>query len=242
MKWARVETSGQFIFTKNLSLDDPNQWIEALKAVEMAPETTWAIASVNPPVARQFATILRGRGHSISRVYDSAAKVALPTTVNHLETAGADRALAVLAALHWFENTGPGLVISCGTAITVERINRDGVWEGGAIGAGLSLVARSLHQSTAQLPLVTTLGRVLPWGDSTAPAIAAGVFWGTVGTVRELIACQNLEGWRIWTGGDAETLATAIGPPTDRDQLVPNLVLRGLALAEFGIAVVEDFD
>ena len=41
--------------------------------------------------------------------------------LEHAETAGADRALAVLAAVARHPQGGPGLVVSCGTAITVER-------------------------------------------------------------------------------------------------------------------------
>ena len=47
-----------------------------------------------------------------------------------------------------------GLVVLCGTAVTIERVAADGTWQGGAIAAGLSMTARALHLLTAQLPLV----------------------------------------------------------------------------------------
>ena len=42
----------------------------------------------------------------------------------------------------------------CGTAITVERITAEGVWQGGAIAPGLGQTARALHLMTAQLPFI----------------------------------------------------------------------------------------
>ena len=151
------------------------------------------------------------------------------------ETAGADRALAVSAAVRLMPQGRPGLVVSCGTAITVERITADGIWQGGAIAAGLGLAARALHLLTAQLPLVE-LDRAPPaWGSSTRPAVEAGVYWGAVGAVRELLARQAgdlLEDpWVIWTGGDAALLA---GPIAGKDaRIEPDLVLLGLSHLAF---------
>jgi type III pantothenate kinase len=129
----------------------------------------------------------------------------------------------------------PGLVVSCGTAITIERVAADGTWQGGAIATGLGLSARALHLLTAQLPLVSPPPAPAAWGRSTRPAIEAGVFWGAVGTVRELLARQS-EGlddpWLVWTGGDADRLAPCIDWGDVR--VVPDLVLEGLARLAFG--------
>ncbi len=72
---------------------------------------------------------------------------------------------------------------------------------------------------------------------ATAPALAAGLFWGLVGAVREILSRQA-EGfrrnpWLLWTGGDADWLARRVAWPGGR--LVPDLVLRGLATAAFGV-------
>jgi len=63
------------------------------------------------------------------------------------------------------------------------------------------------------------------------PAIESGVFWGTVGALKELIArqCESRPApWIIWTGGDAERLAQYVVPETPL--ICPDLVLQGLAL------------
>jgi type III pantothenate kinase len=169
--------------------------------------------------------------------YRSAAEVPIRHALEHAETTGADRALAVAGARALQPPGIPGLVVSCGTAITVERIAADGTWQGGAIAPGLALSARALHQQTAQLPLVSPSGNPAPapWGRSTRPALDAGVFWSAVGSIRELLARQaaGLEPapWLVFTGGDAAALA----PWIDRDdaRIVPDLVLEGLARVAF---------
>jgi type III pantothenate kinase len=58
----------------------------------------------------------------------------------------------------------------------------------------------------------------------------AGLFWGTVGAVRELLTRQAADlapvPWLVWTGGDAELLAPWID--WDDARVVPDLVLEGL--------------
>ena len=232
LKWARLDPDGRPGTPIAPPIDDDDAWAAAF---DVGPGSTWAIASVNPPAAARLADLLRARGVERVTWYASAAAVPVRHRLERPETAGADRALAVLAAAR---EGGPGLVVSCGTAITVERVGTDGVWDGGAIAPGLSIAARALRRHTAQLPHVEPGEAPPPWGRSTEPALAAGVFWGAVGSIRELIARQS-EGleptpWRIWTGGDAPRLAPHVDGPDAR--VVPDLVLIGLARAAFGRA------
>ncbi len=126
-------------------------------------------------------------------------------------------------------------MVSCGTALTIERITDDGTWQGGIIAPGLGVAARALHLLTAQLPVVELRQPPPAWGRSTRPALEAGVFWGMVGAVRELLARQadDMNGIPsvVWTGGDAELLA---GPVAGSDaRIEPDLVLLGLAQVAF---------
>ena len=170
--------------------------------------TSWAIASVNPPAAGRLAGFLTRRGVQQAAWFRSAAEVPVRHALEHPETAGADRALAVAGAVADLPEGRPGLVVLCGTAVTVERVALDGTWQGGAIAAGLGLTARALHMLTAQLPLAVPRGAPQPWGTSTMPALEAGVFWGVVGGVRELLTRQADDlgpaPWVVWTGGDAD--------------------------------------
>ena len=119
-----------------------------------AGPSSWTVSSVNPPVADKFAEFLESK--QVARVtwYRAASEISVPFDVEGADTGGADRALAVFAALRLTPAGRPGLVVSCGTAITVERVTSLGVWQGGAIAPGLGTVAAALHLRTAQLPLI----------------------------------------------------------------------------------------
>ena len=161
----------------------------------------------------------------------AASLVPIAKDVEGAETGGSDRALAVYGAVQQMPAGRPGLVVMCGTAITVERITTLGVWQGGAIAMGLGLAIRSLHHFTAQLPLIE-LSEVSPaWGRGTRDSLEAGVFWGTVGAIRELLFRQVADlgdsPWVVWTGGDAERLAAEISGYDTRVE--PDLILLALA-------------
>lgn len=237
MKWARLDEAGQPTPSTPLPPDDPLAWEAVWDDWHRGSQTLscWAVASVNPPVAERLEHFLNGRGARQAAWYRTAADVPIAMDVEGAHTGGADRALAVLAATRIMPAGVPGLVVSCGTAITVERINAAGVWEGGVIAPGLFLGARALHMLTAQLPLIHPDDSAPSWGRGTLDSLEAGVFWGAVGAVRELIARQVFEGgqtpWVIWTGGDAWRLARPVSGGEAR--IVPDLVLRGLAAAAF---------
>jgi type III pantothenate kinase len=234
LKWGRIGASGRLEETVALPLDDASTWDAVWKRWNAggSAEATWAIATVNPPLAERLGSFLGAHGAAAVTWYRSASDVPIRHVLEEAETAGADRALAVAGALAIHPPGRPGLVVSCGTAITVERITADGTWQGGAIAPGLALAARALHLQTAQLPLVKPgAAPPPPWGRSTHPALEAGIFWSAVGTIRELLTRQA-EGlqpwpWLVWTGGDA----AALSPWIERDdaRVVPDLVLEGLA-------------
>jgi type III pantothenate kinase len=238
LKWGSLGPSGALERVVALPAGDPASWQAAWSDWNPgnALTSSWAISSVNPPVAAHLRTFLRERGVGQATWYRSAAEVGVRHALDKAETAGADRALAVAAAVSSSPVGRPGLVALCGTAVTIERVSADGVWLGGAIAAGLSLTARALHMLTAQLPLVSPQEAPPAWGNATRPALESGVYWGVVGAIRELLTRQSkgLEPtpWLVWSGGDAEALAPAI--PWEDARVVPDLVLEGLARVGFG--------
>jgi type III pantothenate kinase len=238
LKWGRVDRSGRLAQALSLPADAPEAWAEAWGAWDSAGSgaSAWAIASVHPRLAERLGAFLDDRGATDVRWFRSAADVPVRHALEQAETAGADRALAVAAAVGLNPPGRPGLVVSCGTAITVERIAADGVWHGGAIAPGLGLSARALHLGTAQLPWVTPPATPPAWGRSTIPALEAGLYWGAVGAVRELLtrAAEGLNHapWLVLTGGDAPLLAAGLA--RDDARVVPDLVLDGLARVAFG--------
>jgi type III pantothenate kinase len=236
LKWGYVAETGQVKRSVALPADDPSAWDEAWKAGPSGP-SIWAVASVNPPASVRVQEFLNRCGASETRWYRSAADVPVRHQLTRPESTGADRALAVAAAVSAAPTGRPGQVVLCGTAITVERVSAAGIWQGGAIAPGLALSARALHNLTAQLPEIAPKTAPSAWGDTTGPALEAGIYWGVVGAIRELLSQQAADlgpnPWLVWSGGDAERLAAQVS--RSDSQVIPDLVLAGLAQVAFGV-------
>lgn len=167
-------------------------------------------------------------------------KLSLPIRidVDFPEKVGIDRLLNGIAANALREPQQPAVNVCSGTAVTVDVISADGVFRGGAILPGILLTSRSLNDYTTTLPLID------PWsllreeppvlGKNTEAAIAAGVYWGHLGAVREMIVryvdMLKRDGPAplvLITGGAAGILV----PYLEQVRHEPNLTLAGLAIA-----------
>ena len=151
-------------------------------------------------------------------------------TIKNPETVGVDRVCNAAAA---FKRSGHAcVVVDCGTAITVDVIDDDGVLVGGAIYPGMKMQAAALHQYTAALPDVIPVAPKEIIGKNTAEAIRSGIHHGTAGAIRGIIEAYatHLKRWPdvIATGGDAERLSSECNI---FDVIVPNLCLIGIGLA-----------
>ncbi len=131
---------------------------------------------------------------------------------------GLDRLAAAVAVNQIREPARPAMVIDAGTALTVDLVGPNGAFLGGAIAPGAALSAKALHDATDQLPLVEKLLADAPppaLGKSTEKAIQAGLFWGVVGTARELttrLAQQFAHPPHCFiTGGGGKMLADCLG-------------------------------
>ena len=150
-------------------------------------------------------------------------------------TLGADRIAAAIAAHAAYgrddaEQPRAVLVIDAGTACTLEVVDVEATYRGGAIAPGPRLLAAALGRGTAQLPLVETAWPATAIGRSTHEAIQAGVMVGFAGAVERLLdeAEAALDGpaWRVVTGGHAALLARHVR----FDAVAPDLVLDGVRL------------
>lgn len=136
----------------------------------------------------------------------------------HPETVGPDRLAQASAA--WARTGGPCVVVSMGTAITIDVVNRKGEFVGGLIAPGLRLMARVLHEHTALLPEVEPARMRTPVGRHTRDAIRAGISYAAEGLIRAALARSR--GRVFGTGGDAPLYREFF------DVLVPDLALEGV--------------
>jgi type III pantothenate kinase len=189
-------------------------------------------ASVNPAALEHLRLAAAGAmpGSTVHVARDDFP-IPLRSDVDQPQRVGADRLLGALAAFR--QCHGACIVVDVGTAITVNTISVRGVFLGGTIFPGLSLMARALAEGTALLPAVSPGGRPPAIGKSTEAAIIAGIVSGAAGAVCNLIsAARTVVGPAarvILTGGDARRLAGFL--PKDCRDVQPTLVLEGLVIA-----------
>jgi type III pantothenate kinase len=145
-------------------------------------------------------------------------------------TLGADRVANAIAVAEFYPL--PAAVIDCGTALTLEVVDSQYRFVGGAIAPGRKLLRKALASGTAQLPEIP-LGQGIPEniGCNTVDAIRFGVDSGIVGIVRQWITVLKKtypELTVILTGGDAPFLVPAFPEAFLADEY---FTLHGIRLA-----------
>lgn len=148
--------------------------------------------------------------------------------VSQPDRAGMDRRVQALAAQALAG--GPAVVVSCGTALTVDLADGEGALLGGAILPGLSLGMKALAAGTARLPEVDLRGPVAMPALDTEGAIRTGVVLGAAGAVERLLAAAGAaaSGPLFLTGADAPLLSPHLSRP---HRVHPGLGLLGIAVA-----------
>jgi len=100
----------------------------------------------------------------------------LPVTLNYKtpETLGCDRIAAAAGAVTLFPGKNT-LIIDIGTAITVDFVTADAVFEGGIISPGPAMRAKALNYFTGKLPLTDIVKNADLQGKNTVEAIQFGI-------------------------------------------------------------------
>lgn len=143
---------------------------------------------------------------------------------------GADRLAAALGA--WMRVRDDVVVVNAGTATTIDISRKTGdaaatgVFCGGVILPGLSLMRQSLSQRTAGLPLAKGVWHSCP--NNTDDAIETGCLDAQCGAIERMRRRLAPGAPCILAGGAADALAPQIDAPLI---CAPDLVLEGLAAA-----------
>lgn len=214
-----------------LPWDEIESWLPASAAVARRS----IAAGVCPAGIERLVAQWPARGWPLPYIVEHAGMLPLEVRVESPDKVGIDRLLNAVAVNAIRGACQPAIIVSAGTATTIDRVSANGAFEGGAILPGLELGARSLHQHTAFLPQVAVselaMGGLPVLGKSTHAAIRSGLLYGQVGAIRELVgrlsALDSVPPIVIMTGGSGELLASLVGNGV---RFESNLVLRALAL------------
>jgi pantothenate kinase type III len=158
---------------------------------------------------------------------------------------GTDRLMAVFATTNLYQL--PAVVVSCGTAITLELVKAKDEkidYEGGFILPGINLQSQILNKSTALLGKVKFSSRFFSNhlnfkpAEHTSAAIRYGIFWATLAAISDIVKKMGeyLENkyeeklkFVIITGGDAALFFPYLKRNISYEvRLHPHLVLEGL--------------
>ena len=100
---------------------------------------------------------------------------------------------------------------------------------------GIDMAAKAMHEFTDLLPSIKMSDLTSPppaVGTSTEPAMKSGLFWGAVGSIRQLVERMTgespVEPQIILTGGAGPAVADLLGHEALH---VPQLTLAGIALS-----------
>lgn len=204
-----------------------------------SPSVLWWIASVNREGVSQLQSLL---GNASVTAQDRVrllthTDVPLPTSLENPELVGIDRLLAAWAA--WQALHAPLLVVDAGTAITIDWVDAEPRFRGGAILPGFEMQLAALAEGTSGLKnAVTQLQRRavnhdgcdhrFP-GTNTADAIAAGVYGAVVAAVnafgQQVTRIAGSPPRVVMTGGALQGINRLDQQPVMH---VPNIMRQGL--------------
>lgn len=172
--------------------------------------------------------LLRALPNSV--LYWVKAKASACGVSNHYDNPaqlGSDRWAALIAA-HAI-TSAPCLVVSIGTALTVDMLAENGAFLGGLIAPGPQLMREALARGTDAIQPPS--GQITPFPTNTSDAVQTGVIYALLGTIERAAATfeakQAANVSIILTGGAANLIASYLNRPY---QLVDNLVLEGLLI------------
>ncbi|MDQ7800894.1 MAG: type III pantothenate kinase [Armatimonadota bacterium] len=191
--------------------------------------TDVAVSCVVPPLLDTMERLCERYFRTRPLVVGPGIRTGMRILYENPREVGADRICNAVAAFAKYG--GPSVVCDFGTATTFTAVSREGDFLGGAIAPGIGISLDALAEHTAQLPRIDLEKPRSAIGRSTVAAMQAGVYYGFVGQVEEIVRRIQRELGEavtvIATGGWARLLAEELTCIHHHD---PLLTLEGLRI------------
>lgn len=187
------------------------------------------VSSVVPSLTRSYEGLARSLFDSKFYEVNGGMKTGLDNRYDDPNAVGADRIVnAVATGRHY---GFPAIIVDIGTAATVEAVNGEACYLGGAIFTGLNVALDALISRTSKLPSVDLEGpapRAI--ATNTPDSIRSGFVYGYAGAIDALIRRFKDELGEpdlkaVATGGPAKVIARHC---QEIGILDPDLTLKGL--------------
>lgn len=178
------------------------------------------------PLGEALRLPLAKLGCSVEWLSASTDRAGLRCAYTDPRRLGADRWAAAIGA--WQRVQGECLVVSAGTATTIDLLRLPGEFSGGSILPGLGLMLDSLAEHTAALPRGTEIlsaEALAATATDTLAAISTGCLHAQLGAIERLYARLAPGSPILVAGGYANALLPHLG---ERASAAPWLVMEGL--------------
>ena len=220
LKWA-VVAEGQWQAQGSAHYGD----LSALTRVLERQAVCYVASVVRVQHEEQIATLLAPWSISPTWLSTEAQFADVINTYVNSQQLGVDRWMGLIAARQRCQTAT--LVVSVGTAMTVDALSAEGKFLGGLIVPGVGMMQRALQLGTANVGEVSGAWKMFP--RTTADAVQSGVIAALCGAIQRqyehLSEVTGMQPHCILTGGDAEYLLPYLDFSTEQ---VPMLVLEGM--------------
>lgn len=213
--------------------DSLSPWLAGLSG----GDTCWLASVASAEVTAGVAGLLSARGCVVRRALTRAAGGGVRIAYPEPSRLGIDRFLALLAA--HARGPGPWLLVSAGSALTVDLLGQDGQHHGGVIAPSPEHMRAAL---AARFPaLAYAGGEARAFATDTADALAGGSLGAAAGLVerslREATRRLGQAPTVLVSGGGASRLAEALECAWVP---APSLVIEGLAVYAADVAETDE--
>jgi type III pantothenate kinase len=187
------------------------------------------LSSVVPPLTGTMVETIKELCGCSPLLLTPALNIGLRITTENPAEVGADLVANAVAAFDRFK--GNCIVVDFGTALSFTAVAAPGELRGVAIAPGLTSAVESLSRNTAQLPSVPLAPPPVTIGRNSMQSIQAGIVFGYVGLVGEIIRRMRAElggtASVAVTGGQSQIMAPLLGEKPVHEQW---LTLEGLRI------------
>ena len=218
VKWALIKDGVSFSASAAGS-SAVGRWSQLQQAAKQSSET-WISHVGGETTKRQLRAALRGCSR-VMFVKSEERKCGVINNYRPPSALGVDRWLGLVAAREFHRDV---IIVSAGTAATIDVLRRDGVFVGGAVLPGVQMSKDALTKH-AGLKASSSIPKASTSPLSTNDAIHTGAFLSITGTAT-LMRRQLLPGAKfVVTGGDAEHLLPLLPRTAEH---IPHLPIHGL--------------
>jgi type III pantothenate kinase len=234
LKWAYFDgRAGDEVVSRGaMFIAELEQFLARAEVAAMKPTQIAGSHVANAVTRRRIDELLASLGHSVSWIESSASACGVKNNYEEPARLGTDRWAALIAA--WQRKLAPCLVVSAGTALTIDQLDERGYFLGGAIVAGYHAMLGGLAGNTAALSQDAGDWAARP--RNTRDALATGAIDAMVGAIERgyerlsgTLAQHGIENAPriVLTGGSAYRLASQLRSDSI---VIDTLALEGVRL------------